>query len=44
LIEKKEDKIKIVEKFKVGDLIKGAEVKVTVHLVVSLVLTVSLMF
>ena len=24
---KKEDKIKIIEKFKVGDVIKGAEVK-----------------
>ena len=28
----KEDKAKIIEKYKVGDIIKGAEVKVTVHL------------
>ena len=33
---KKEDKAKIVDKYKVGDIIKGAEVKVTAHLVVFL--------
>ena len=40
---KKEDKIKLVEKVKLEMLIKGAEVKATVHLVVSLALMVSLM-
>ena len=29
---KKEDKAKIIEKYKVGDIIKNAEVKVTAHL------------
>ena len=42
---KKEDKIKIVEKYKVGDIIKGAEVKeVIVLLDVFLMLMASLMF
>ena len=38
---KKEDKAKIIEKFKVGDIIKGAEVKVTATLAVSLTLMVN---
>ena len=33
---KKEDKAKIIEKYKVGDIIKNAELKVIVHLAVSL--------
>ena len=33
---KKEDKIKIIEKYKVGDIIKGAELKVIAPLVASL--------
>ena len=41
---KKEDKAKIVEKYKVGDIIKNAEVKDTVLLDVSSMLTESLMY